>query len=473
MENGPDSTPASNREEEEKTPNPKPSPTARHRRNVFFTLISVFGLATLCYLLGAAAMFFQLPTSGFLSKGFVGARAWAQRRDMSIAAEDDEGSDLIGLVDKPGKTSDGFTLFTCSSYSVPSTQVFLVNMQRDVVHRWAVSFSDVWHNPPHLGGQQVRDSEVCIFACHLYANGNLLVVFHSMELYPIGYGLAMLDRDSNILWKYAARVHHDVDVGEDGTIYTLVQIPVSNPPKELVGRPAPWLLDYVVMLSPDGKELNKPISVFDALRRSPFSPILGSLEKSREQSIPDEMPVRKLFTKAQQVNLLHTNSIKVLGRALAPRFPMFKAGQLLLSIRNVHALAVLDPASGSIVWADQGPWQGQHDAQFLDNGHLLLFDNFGSPHSARVLEYDPRTNGFPWFYPAADGQVYVTNTAGSCQRLPNGNTLMVVSQQQLLVEVTPAREVVWACSAHGYINTARRYRAETLTFLKAGQLPRP
>jgi hypothetical protein len=316
---------------------------------------------------------------------------------------------------------------------------------------------------------------VCIFGCHLYPNGNLLVVFHSMEHYPIGYGLAMLDRDSRVLWKYAAMVHHDVDVGEDGTIYTLVQVPVSHPPRELIDLPAPWLVDYMVRLSPDGKELNKPISVLDALRRSSFAPILGSLEKSPEQSVPDEMPMRKLFTRASQVNLLHTNSIKVLSQALAPQFPMFKAGQVLLSIRNVHTLAVLDPASESIIWADQGPWQGQHDAQFLDNGHMLLFDNLGSPRSSRVLEYDPRTNAFPWSYPTVDDHdhVYGTNTAGSCQRLPNGNTLMAVSQQQFLVEVTAAREVVWSYSAHGFINTAKRYRAEMLPFLKTEPRPRP
>ncbi len=248
---------------------PQTPPTLRRRR-FFFTLLPILGLATLCFLLGAAVMFFQLPPSAYLSKSFVGARAWAGRHGTNAVPEVDDAMGFTDIVDDPNKTSDGFTLFTISSNSISSTQAFLINMKREVVYRWAVSFSDIWHNPPQLDGQQVKDSDVCIFAWYLYPNGNLLVVFQSTEYYPMGCGLAMLDKDSHVLWKYAARVHHDVDVGEDGTIYSLVQTPVAHPPQELAGRPAPWLVDHVVMLSPDGKELTAPIS---APRRDCAAPL--------------------------------------------------------------------------------------------------------------------------------------------------------------------------------------------------------
>ncbi len=473
MENASDFNVVQNQEAVPRAPLSAPTPLNHWRRRFFFTASSILGLATLCFLVGAAVMFFQLPPSEFLSKSFVGARAWAGRHGAMAVPDVDDGMGFLQIVDDPSKTCDGFTLFTCSFDSMPSTQAFLINMRRDIVYRWAVPFSDIWHNPPQLDGQQVKDSDVCFFACHLYSNGNLLVVFQSMDYYPMGFGLAMLDKDSHVLWKYAARVHHDVDVGEDGTIYALVQIPVAHPPQELAGQPAPWLVDHVVMLSPDGKELTKPISILDALRRSRYAPLLGSLAKSRDLNAPGDMPLRKKLTQAKQWNVLHTNSIKVLHQALAPRFPMFKAGQVLLSLRNIHALAVLDPKSGSLVWAEEGPWQGQHDAHFLDNGHLLLFDNFGSPRSARVLEYDPRTSSFPWSYPAVDDPVYyLTNVGGRCQRLPNGNTLMVVSRQQIAVEVTPSGEAVWAFSGHAFVNTATRYPAETLSFMN-GRFPRP
>jgi hypothetical protein len=464
---------ARNQQAAERTPLSAPTSPTPWRRRFFFTFLPLLGLATLCFLLGAAVMFFQLPPSAFLTKSFIGARAWAERSGTMAVPDVEDGSGFTKIVDDPSKTCDGFTLFTCMYPSMTSTQALLINMKREVVYRWKVSFSDIWHNPPQLDGRQVNDSDVCIFACHLYPNGNLLVVFQSKDYYPRGCGLAMLDKDSRVLWKYAARAHHDVDVGDDGTIYALVQLPVAHPPQQLAGQPGPWLVDHVVMLSPDGKELTAPVSVLDALRRSRYAPMLGSLEKPHEQRTADEMPMRKQFTGAKEWNLLHTNSIKVLHQALAPQFPKLKAGQVLLSIRNIHTLAVLDPKSGSILWAEAGPWQGQHDAQFLDNGHMLLFDNLGSRRSARVLEYDPRTGSFPWSYPDLDDPAfYLSNVSGRCQRLPNGNTLMVVSRQEFMVEVTPRGEPVWVFSGRAFINMARRYPAETLTFMN-GRQPRP
>jgi hypothetical protein len=432
-------------------------------------LISLVGLVSLCYLIGAAVMFFQLPSSGFLSKGFVGARAWSEKRHANIYSATGEQPPLVELVDQPDKTFDGFTLYSCFS----GTEAFLVNMRREVVHRWAIPFSRVWHNPLHLAGRQVNDADVCIFACHLYRNGDLLVVFHSRERYTDGYGLARLDRDSRVLWKYAARVHHDVEVGEDGTIYATVHSSLLERPRGLESVRPPWLVDFLVMLSPEGKEVKKPISIFEALRQSSYSPLLSSLETPRKRGMTEWMTERRFVDTVRRQDVLHTNSVKVLSRALAPRFPMFKAGQLLLTLRNLNAIAVLDPNTGLVVWAVQGPWQAQHDAQFLDNGHLLLFDNLGSPRGSRVLEYDPRTKGFPWSYPGIDQHPFFTRSRGLCQRLPNGNTLIVDSEERALLEVTPSKEVVWAASTHAFANTARRYAAEQLSFLKAGQRPRP
>jgi hypothetical protein len=264
-----------------------------------------------------------------------------------------------------------------------------------------------------------------------------------------------------------------VEVGEDGTIYTITHSPLAERPRGLESYPSPWLVDHLVMLSPEGKELKKPISILEALRQSSYFPMLSSLETSRKNTLPDDLFERKMLNRFRQYDVSHANSVNVLSRSLAPRFPLFKAGQVLLSIRNLNALAVLDVQSGTVVWAAQGPWQAQHDAQFLDNGHLLLFDNLGSPRSSRVLEYDPRNKSFPWSYPGADQHPFFTRSGGAGQRLPNGNTLIVDAEERALLEVTPSKEVVWAASTHAFTNTARRYAAEQLSFLKAGQRPRP
>ncbi len=162
-----------------------------------------------------------------------------------------------------------------------------------------------------------------------------------------------------------------------------------------------------------------------------------------------------------------------MNRALAPKFPQFKEGQLLICPRHLDAVAVLDPDSGKVVWAARGPWRAQHDPSFLDNGHLLLFDNFGSPRGSRVLEYDPAIQAFPWSYPAENGTPFFSHIRGMSQRLPNGNTLIVNSDAGEVFEVTPSREVVWSCACGSELYRARRFTPDRVPFLKGGPRARP
>jgi hypothetical protein len=169
----------------------------------------------------------------------------------------------------------------------------------------------------------------------------------------------------------------------------------------------------------------------------------------------------------------HTNFVRVLTPKLAPRFPLFKAGQLLISVRELDTIAVLDIPTRSIVWAARGPWRSQHDPQFLDNGRLLVFDNLGSPGRSRVVEYDPASRSILWEYSDEDSPAFVTNLRGMSQRLPNGNTLIVNSVGGNLLEVTRDRQLVWSCSCFILVTSARRYASDRLTFLKEGQRARP
>jgi hypothetical protein len=313
----------------------------------------------------------------------------------------------------------------------------------------------------------VDDRLVCIFSTYLYPNGDLLVVFHGLQQIANGYGLAKLDKDSNVLWKYAANVHHDVDVGEDGTIYAIQHKRVAQMPTGLEFIPTPTLVDSLVLLSPEGKPLRKPIPLLELIRDSPYAVLLDSLDRSGKKDVrPNRLVGPGFDEEVLRQDVLHTNCVKVLPRRLTAKFPAFRPGQVLLSFCDLDTIAVVDLDKKAMVWAARGPWQAQHDAQFLDNGHLLLFDNRGLPKGSRVLEYDPQTQAFPWSYTGPNGRHFYSNERGMCQRLPNGNTLVVNSEGGEIQEVTHDKEVVWSCSTGRFISTARRYGPEQVPFLK-------
>jgi hypothetical protein len=416
----------------------------------------------LAFVLGAAVVYFELPGSSFLRRAFVGGTAWYnQQSGPSIIGS--EAHITVGKIDRSDRTCDGFTLYM---YGRDSRGI-LANMHGETVHQWHVPFSKVWSVPPHLHGR-IDDASVYFNDGHIYPNGDLLVLLEgdaSLRNPSNGYGLVMLDKDSRIKWSYARNCHHDLDVGEDGTIYALRNEFVEKVPRVMEYLPTPCMIDFVDVISTEGKFL-KSISLLEAICDTPYSPLLSMLERP---SIADGVAPPGFIQDSRRMDVLHANSVKVLSRALAPKFPMFRAGQLLVSLRTLDAIAVIDPESGKAVWAARGPWRAQHDPTFLANGHLLLFDNSGSPLGSRVLEYDPALQAFPWYYPDSDQSKFLSPIRGMCERLPNGNTFIVNSVRGECFEVTTDREIVWSCSSGGVtINRARRYMPAQLPFLKRG-----
>jgi hypothetical protein len=433
--------------------------------------LSLAGLAGLGYLAGAAAMYFQLPSADFLDKAFTAARAWHEQG----RAQHPPGVSAAGeappqvTVDRSGQTSDGFTLYTTTQ----GPRATLIDMRGTVVHRWELPFGRAWPRPPHVK-RPVPGRQVHWFRCHLYGNGDVLAVYHADGDTPYGYGLAKLDKDSRLLWAYPGRAHHDLDVADDGTIYALAQRLVSAAPAGLSVLPTPYIEDCLVVLSPQGREL-QTIPLSEAFRDSPYSLMLNAATKC--SNIPSPVP--------PQGDFFHANSVRVLGTARASRFPLFKANQVLISLRDLDALAVLDTRTRAVAWAALGIWRVQHDAEFLDNGHILLYDNCGAlSGGARVLEYDPVTQAVPWAYANENATLFSALYRGMKQRLPNGNTLIVDPDRGRLFEVTPGKEIVWQTICplppgtkekrfHHAVTGAFRYGPHELTFLKGVAQPRP
>ncbi|HWB10065.1 MAG TPA: arylsulfotransferase family protein [Pirellulales bacterium] len=433
---------------------------------------AIFGAVALGYVGGATVIFFGLPSSDFLERAFIGARSWSKRPDAAPSnAGQPSSSETLAekseSIDKPSRTFDGFTLYACADNQGAGAEALLIDMTGEVVHRWALAAWQVRLNETNIEGgtNKVHNFKPCFYGLHLDPDGNLLVVSHGAP--PVGgAGLARLDKDSNILWEYPGAVHHDIDVGQDGNIYAIENEFLIEMPAGLEHIAAPCKSDRLVVLSADGERLREPISILEAIQKSPYSMLLSSLRKARgTEGPPDAGHDSPLDEGQRRFDLLHTNFVEVLNAKRAAKFPAFREGQVLISMRHLDAIAVLDVETGSVVWAASGPWREQHDPHFLDNGHLLIFDNRGGPRGSRVIEYDPQTQAFPWSYPGENDRPFYSSERGMGQRLPNGNTLIADSEEGKLIEVTQDREIVWFYSTGRFITTARRYVGDELRFL--------
>jgi len=121
-------------------------------------------------------------------------------------------------------------------------------------------------------------------------------------------------------------------------------------------------------------------------------------------------------------------------------------GTYLISSKNLNLIFILDPQNG-VTWDYQNDeMSGQHDAQMLDNGNILVFANGvyqSDLHHSQVLEIDRTTKEIVWRYTAQDDFTsFFSPHMGGAQRLPSGNTLICEGNKGCLFEVTPEHEVV-------------------------------
>lgn len=457
------------------------------RSGTLAAIVSILGLMTLSYIFGVTSLLCNIPPAESLQKALTGYRAWSEREQLRNQPPQETSPSNSGQisvsVDQPDRTFDGLTLYTTTEGST----AVLIDMRGKVIHRWELPSELTW--PGEASGRSsFRKDQIHWFRCRLFPNGDLLAVCHVENDTPYGYGLVKLDKDSRLLWVSARHAHHDVDVGDDGTIYALTQSIAEYPPTGMEWFPTPYLADSLVILSPEGKETDT-IPILPAFRDSPYALTFSFLARTDEDSVlkigqgPRSVspPLPPLMmdhgSASRKGDFLHTNSVRVLNRSLAPKFPLFKQGQVLISLLYPNTLTVIDPQTHSVVWASSGIWRGQHDAEFLDNGNILLYDNYGSPKGSRILEYDPRTQAIAWCYPRENSNFFRALSRGMKQRLPNGNTLIVDPDAGRLVEVTLNKECVWECllplSPGAAITGASRHACDKLTFLKGGSHARP
>jgi hypothetical protein len=392
--------------------------------------LAVVAVAFLAFLAGSYVMYQKLYPADALRRAFMGGNALYDQftgynDPFQTAFWNPARTDGRGVLryDRT-QTQPGLTLYS----SGHDHKAFLIDLKGRVAHEWSLPFSRVWDESAAVKKPR-EDPFIYIEKAHVFPNGDLLALYTAIGDTPWGYGLVKMDRNSNVIWKYLGHAHHDFDIAADGSIYVLTHEIVDTPLPGYPDLATPRIDDYVVKLSADGQE-EKKIWLSGAFAQSPFG--------RRLHFVPWNVH-------ASNGDYLHANSVQVLKKAV-PGIPQSRPGQVLVSLREVSTVALADIDSGSVPWAASGSWLRQHAARFLDNGHLILFDNEGGSGGhglSRVLELDPKTLQLAWSYAGTEGEPLESVTRSSQNRLANGNTLIVESEAGRIIEVTPKGDIVW------------------------------
>jgi hypothetical protein len=404
--------------------------------------LSVGALGFLTFLAGALLMVSGTFPAGHIQDAYQAGGAVYERffryrdrfaTDLWVTARS---TDRGVTVCRPDAAHPGLTLYT----SGDDAHALLVDLQGNQVYRWHRPFSTVWDDTSAVI-RPVPDDHVYFRKAQMFPDGRLLALYEGVGDTPYGYGMAMLDPDSQIVWRNMDNLHHDFDLTPDQRVIALAHGFRHEPLEGADQFDPPLLEDFLVVLDAEGRTVSR-ISLLDALNRSAFRSFLWRIPY---YSMADP---------------LHANGVDYLDAAkarwLARRLPAAREGQVLVSFRELAggSLALIDPESGEVAWASRGPWLAQHDPDILPGGTIQVFDNRGnvaSDSKSRVIEVEPDSGGIVWSYAdAPEGRPLDSPIRASQQRLPNGNTLITESSGGRLLEITRKGELVWE-----YVNPVR------------------
>jgi len=244
--------------------------------------------------------------------------------------------------------------------------------------------------------------------------------------------------DDQVIWEKDLPIHHDIIITPQGTILTLTKEVHSYKGRDV---------DFCVIVEFDMNGYQQQrYSTWEHLSelQSFHRPL--ELDRSKLFFLPETAKRKKISPWGGHYDYYRLNSIQVLPPTeLGIKDSRFRPGNWLISFRHGSMLFILDQDTKKIVWKciDQdikSGLEGQHAAQLLPSGHMLIFDNGRYRGFSRVLEIDPISLNILWEY-RAEG--FYTLSQGYAQRLLDGNTLVTESEGGRAFEITPQKKIIW------------------------------
>ena len=385
----------------------------------------VISVAVLAFLYGFVARHWNLFPSGPMLAAISDLRTLARRTSKHHLGPIVYQESGVSVIDG-ARIAPGTTMIT--SYWPDSdwgTGIRMIDVDGNTLHRWDIVPDEIFGPPPRqLGRYQY------IHGAHVFPNGDAIF---NIEM----RGVARVDACGGVIWALQNESHHSIAEGEDGNFW----IPGlelysgdSEADKDFVahfpGLRTPLFDDRLLQISPDGEVLQE-LSVLKILYDNGLQRYLAKQNISKG-------------------DVTHLNDIEPLPTAIADQYPLFEAGDLVVSLRDPHLVLVVDPDTGVVKWHVSDLIIEQHDPDFIGDGWIGIFDNNTNTSNrgemlggSRIVAVRPHTGETEVLYPTPGAQPFYTRIAGKWQQLDNGNRLITEAKPGRIFEVTAEGETVW------------------------------
>ena len=328
---------------------------------------------------------------------------------------------------QPERLAPGLVMVVGSIHGTRDTFVRIIDRSGTVIHEWIPRWADVWGDQ---GGNFPADRR---------PRGNNGMYLHGIDLLPDASFVANFEHLSTfrmnvcgeVEWKLDNLGHHSVFYSDRGYVWVTAERYVETGETGYPNHKAPlrsWMLQKIGL---DGEVL-EDFEIIDILRKNDLYGLLFLSTLFKEPHISGDA--------------LHLNDVDEFPSGMASE--IFDPGDVMVSLRNINAIFVFDPATLQVKFLSIGRYVGQHDPDFLSGDRISVFDNRNRKPSAeegarggRIIEVDARTSTESVVLDGRDR--FFTALMGVHQRIANGNILVTSSGEGRAIEFSPDGAVVW------------------------------
>jgi hypothetical protein len=311
-------------------------------------------------------------------------------------------------VHDPARIGDGQFVFLGSDDSTQTYSAWLYDTAGRKLHTWRIDYHALDPDGPSSDTDMPH-------AFQVLSDGSAIVAFDGGDV------MARIDACSQPIWIREGIFHHSMTVADDGSIWVW-------------RAEGSHYAQYHYLTNFDaatGATIREIGLIEDIIQRlGPNASVFGVRHDHAFRHL-DADPEGK------DLDFFHPNDVDVLSGSLAPQFPMFEPGDLLLSLREIDLVAVVDADTAELKWWSVGPWIKQHDPDFLPDGRISVYSNNTGRGRSDILKIDPKTRSVS--SDLYDGAAHFYSAEmGTHQYQPNGNVLITVPGEGrvLLVSAT-------------------------------------
>lgn len=306
----------------------------------------------------------------------------------------------------------------------------LIDRNGELLHEWRIDPQEVFPDE-YASDRQVNQ----VHGSYLFENGDVLVNFAYV-------GTARVSACGEVIWRLKRKNHHSIARDDDGTFWVSAREEGEFEYPGLRGKVAENVDQNVLLQISASGQVLREINVLDVLYENALA----------EPLIRQYQPFLKRAERGDLISqeLTHLNDVEPLPGPMATEYPLFDAGDLLVSLKHIDLVFVLDPGTREIKWHASRPFIEQHDPDFSGNGWIGVFDNHADGTErgsllggSRIVSLQPHTDSFRTLYSGDEERPFYTSVMGKWQKLENGNLLLTESEAGRVVELTAQGRPVW------------------------------